>query len=186
VLHSVFLNGRFPVKGELESVTAAEQMRTEQATTGVHSKGEYTDSRRHWTARIGQGILCFASDRCGPSSMVHRHTRTSERQACGSAQIERHESCSSESQTQSFAVRGTTHATWPCMVLRAAPHGLLVLLLPRAFAAPYLTPQGAHHHHPNHGDPELHAKPNGIQCVHRPPPLTTGCTPIRSRCPISR
>jgi hypothetical protein len=96
-------------------------------------------------------------------------------------------SCSSESQTQSSAVRGN----YSCNMAFAwsfgtVPHGLLVLLLPHAFAAPYLTPQGAHHHHPNHGNPELHAKPNGIQCVHRPPPLTTGCTPIRSRCPISR
>lgn len=28
------------MKAELESVTAGEQMRTEQATTGVHSKGD--------------------------------------------------------------------------------------------------------------------------------------------------
>lgn len=30
----------FGMKAELESVTAEEQMRTEQATTGVHSKGK--------------------------------------------------------------------------------------------------------------------------------------------------
>lgn len=69
-----------------------------------------------------------------------------------------------------------------CRSVGTAPHGLFVLLLPSAFAAPYLTPQGAHHHHPNHGNPELHAKPNGIQCVHRPP-LATGCTPLPSEMP---
>src|SRR6266705_2121742 len=74
----------------------------------------------------------------------------------------------------------------PARSFGTPPHGLLVLLLPRTFTPPYLTPQGAHHHHPDHGNPELHAKPNGIQCVHSPPPLTTGCTPLRSRCPISR
>lgn len=60
-----------------------------------------------------------------------------------------------------------------------ARHGLLVLLLPGAFTAPSPTPEREHHHHPNHGHPKLHAKPNGIQWVHRPP-LTTGRTPLRS------
>lgn len=63
----------------------------------------------------------------------------------------------------------------PCFSITR--HDLLILLLPRTFTAPSPTPQGEHHHHANHCNPELHAKPNRIQWVHRPP-LATGCTPL--------
>lgn len=171
----------FRIKGELESVKAEEQIRTERP--------RLERTRRASTpTREGAGPPALGKQSCvfHQTAAVLRVWVTG-RPARPSAKLAAARKSSVEKAVHRRARRNpsrseaTTHATWPCMVLRAVPHALLVLLLPRAFAAPYLTPQGAHHHHPNHGDPELHAKPNGIQCVHRPPPLTTGCTPIQIR-----
>lgn len=41
--------------------------------------------------------------------------------------------------------------------------GLSVLVFACTFRAPDATPGEAHHHHPDYGDTELHAEPNGIQ-----------------------
>ena len=66
--------------------------------------------------------------------------------------------------------------------------GLSFLMLPRAFAPPFPAPIEAHHQHSDHGNTELHAEPNGIQGVHRPPTFltvkATGCIPLRAGCRI--
>jgi hypothetical protein len=54
---------------------------------------------------------------------------------------------------------------------KKSSESLPVFVLACALAAPYSTPKEAHHHHPNHCDTELHAKPNGIQWVQGPPPF---------------
>ena len=119
MFHSTFLNGRFPVKGELESVTAEEQMRTERPRLERTRRASTPTREGAGPPALGKQSGVFHQTAAVLRVWVTGRPARPSAKLAESAQIERQESCSSESQTQSFAVRGN----YSCNMALHGPSG---------------------------------------------------------------